>query len=165
MIPHRLLMKKTLFIQACLIGLIALGLDVFSTAARGADRKTNIVLSATNAVPQEAPAPKAEFSLAEPYKDPFFPNSMRHHVQLATNNVAPVMSVAQFKVRGFSGLPGQEVVLINNRNFATGEHNEVTLPNGTIVGITVLKIEGYNVTILPDGQRETLLISLPKDDQ
>ena len=154
--------QQSLAVRACLIAALLLGWGAFLTSARAAESKA---ASDTNDVLPEAPVPPSVFDLNKPYKDPFFPNSMRKRVQAtAAPVVISTSDPSQYVLKGISGVPGQRIVIINNRNLAEGERGEVTLPGGTTVSITVLKIDQHSAMILPDGQREPFLISLPKED-
>jgi len=158
-------MKKISTLQLCLLASLVLGFFAFSARADGMEAKPAATTSETNAVPPEPPAPLSVFDTTQPYKDPFFPNSTRKKVQTAvTNVVISTSDPSQYALKGISGVQGQEVVIINNRNLAVGERGDVTLPSGSTVWITVLKIEQHSATILPDGQTQPIVISLPKED-
>jgi hypothetical protein len=156
-------MKKSL-IPAFSLAALALGLCAISMTAGGMDAKPRSAASETDLMPAETAPPKSVFDLSQPYKDPFFPNSTRHHVQAATTQVVSNYDPSQYRLKGISGAPGQEVVIINNGVAAAGETVNVTLPSGAIVAVKVQKIEQHSVTILPEGQREQFTIYLPKED-
>jgi hypothetical protein len=137
----------------------------FANTAKGIDSLPQGAQTDTNLMPAEPPTPKSVFDIDHPYKDPFFPNSTRQRFKIASTNVTTEISAALFALKGLSGVPGQELAIINNRNLAAGERGEVSLPTGGTVWITVIKIDHYSVTLLPDGQRQTITLSLPKDDQ
>ncbi len=159
-------MKKLHIFQAFLLASLGLGLFAFAPRAQAEVAKAGSALSDTNLVPADPPAPQSVFDLSRPYKDPFFPSSTRSRRNaVVSTNVSAAFSVEQFVLKGLSGVPGQEVAIINNRNLAAGEKGEVTLPSGATVWIKVIRIDHYSVTILPDGSREPLTVSLPKDDQ
>jgi hypothetical protein len=157
-------MKMNRFFQACLFASLALGTLVFTTVAGAADTRPDAALSETNLAPAELPVPQSVFDLSKPYKDPFFPNSTRKRVQEVVVNVVNPSDPTQYKFKGVSGVEGQEVAIINNRNLAAGERGDITLLSGSTIWITVLKINQHSATILPDGQREPIVISLPKED-
>jgi len=162
-IPH-FHMKKIAIIQACLLASLVLGFFAFSAQADGMEAKPDAATSETNSVAAEPAIPLSVFDTTQPYKDPFFPNSTRKKVQAVA---APVVintgDPSQYALKGISGVQGQEVVIINNRNLAVGERGDVTLPNGATAWITVTKIEQHSATIIPDGQQQ-IIISLPKED-
>jgi hypothetical protein len=158
-------MKKHHIFQTCLLALLVMGLMTVARDARGTAQKADTDAAETNLVPAELPAPQSVFDISRPYKDPFFPNSNRRRNPVVTTNAPAVLSAAEFVLKGLSGVPGQEVAIINNRNLATGERGEVTLSSAATVWITVTRIDHYSVTFLADGQHEPITISLPKDDQ
>ena len=165
MIIQHFHMKKITAFQACLTASLIMGFFAFSARADGMEAKPGDASSKTNLVPAGSPAPLSVFDTSQPYKDPFFPNSTRKKVQVAV--AAVVINTgdpSQYALKGLSGVEGQEVAIINNRNAAKGERVDVTLPGGTAVWITVLKIEQHSATILPDGETQPLTISLPKSD-
>jgi hypothetical protein len=165
MIIHRISMKKARIFPARLFACLALSLIAFSTKAAGVEAATGAGASPTNQAAAEAPVPKSVFDTSTPYKDPFFPNSTRKRVQaVVTNTVVNLSDPSQYALKGLSGVEGQEVAIINNRNLAAGERGEITLPGGSTIWITVLKISQHSATILPDGQREPITVSLPKED-
>jgi hypothetical protein len=82
---------------------------------------------------------------------------------VVTNVVINTGDPSQYALKGISGVQGQEVVIINNRNLAVGERGDVTLFNGATAWITVTKIDQHSATIIPDGQ-QPIIISLPKSD-
>ncbi len=158
-------MKKIALFQTCLLAGLALGFFAFTARADGMDAKPGASSKFdTNLAPVEAPVPLSVFDTTPPYKDPFFPNSTRKKVIVAqTNVVINTGDASQYALKGISGVQGQEVVIINDRNAAAGERVNVTLANGAKVWITVTKIEQHSATIIPDGQ-QPIVISLPKSD-
>jgi hypothetical protein len=164
MINPRFSMKKIHFFQVLLPVSLAVGLFAFSSDASGADAKPDAASTETNLVPSEPPVPQSVFDLSQPYKDPFFPNSTRKRVEATVTNIVNTSDPTQYVLKGLSGVEGQEVAIINNRNLAAGERGEITLASGVTVWIKVQKIDGHSATILPDGQREPITISLPKED-
>jgi hypothetical protein len=157
-------MKRFHLAQAFVLAAMALCLFALSTTAGGADAKARPELPDGDAMPAETPAPKSVFDLTLAYKDPFFPNSTRHRVQVATNVVINTCDPKQYTLKGISGVPGQEVVIINDKNAAAGESIDVMLQSGTRVMIKVISIAQHSATILPEGQHEPVTISLPKED-
>jgi hypothetical protein len=157
-------MKKIALFQTGLLAGLTLGFFAFTARADGMDAKPGAASSGTNATPTEAPIPVSVFDTSQPYKDPFFPNSTRKRVLAAAPAVViNTGDASQYSLKGKSGVPGQEVVIINNRNGAAGERIEVTLPNGATVWITILSISEHSAIIKPDGQ-QPITISLPKED-
>jgi hypothetical protein len=145
---------------------LTLGALVLPIAAYAADHKPNSVTSSNDLVPPAPPAPVSVFDYSDSCKDPFFPNSTRHRaIVVATAPVVSPISVSSFVIKALTGVPGQEIVMINNKNLAVGERGEVSLPMGGTAWITVQKVEHYSVWILPDGFRDPLIVTLPKDDQ
>jgi hypothetical protein len=156
-------MKKITAFQVCLLASLVLGFFAFSARADGMEAKPGATTSETNLVPAEPPVPQSVFDTTQPYRDPFFPNSTRKKVQTTAVVVVNTGDPSQYALKGISGVLGQEVVIINNRNLAVGERGDVTLPNGATAWITVTKIEQHSATIIPDGQ-QPFVISLPKED-
>jgi hypothetical protein len=164
MINHTFSMKKIHVFGVFLLASLALGVFAVSSVAGETGAKPDAALSDTNLVPAEPPISQSVFDLNQPYKDPFFPNSTRKRVLAAVTNVVNTSDPTQYVLKGLSGVEGQEVAIINNRNLAAGERGEITLASGTTVWIKVEKIESHSATILPDGQRDPITISLPKED-
>jgi hypothetical protein len=157
-------MKRRPLVHLLSLAALALGMCMVSIAA-GMDGTPKAAPSETDGAPTNAAPPKSIFDLSQPYKDPFFPNSTRHRVQAATNVVVNTWDPTQYALKGISGVPGQEVVIINNRNAEAGETVDVTLASGSVVRIKVVKIEQYAAWILPEGQHDPFPIYLPKDDR
>jgi hypothetical protein len=164
MIPTFSSIKQDRMVQFLSLAALALAVSVAAIDVRGMDTKPKSALAELDLVPAETPAPKSVFDLSQPYKDPFFPNSTRLRVKTVTAVVVNTSDPSQYSLKGISGVPGQEVVIINNRNAAAGETVDVTLPSGTIVRIQVIKIDQHSATILPEGQRDPFPIYLPKED-
>jgi len=157
-------MKKIALIQSGLLAGLTLGFFAFTARADGMDAKPGTASSETNTAAAQEPVPVSVFDTSQPYKDPFFPNSTRKRVQVAAPAVViNTGDASQYALKGKSGVPGQEVVIINNRNGAAGERVDVTLPNGATVWITILSISEHSAVIKPDGQ-QPITISLPKED-
>ena len=157
-------MKKIALFQTALLAGLTLGFFAFTARADGMDAKPGVASSETNAAAAQAPVPVSVFDTSQPYKDPFFPNSTRKRVQVAAPAVVINLSdPSQYQLKGKSGVAGQEVVIINNRNGAAGERIDVTLPNGATVWVTILSISEHSAIIKPDGQ-QPMTISLPKED-
>jgi hypothetical protein len=157
-------MKKIAFFQICLLAGLTLGFFAFTARADGMDAKPGAASSETNTAPAEAPIPLSVFDTSQPYKDPFFPNSTRKRIVAAAPAVVvSPTDASQYALKGISGVQGQEVVIINNRNAAVGERVDVTLLGGGTFWITVTKIDQHSATIIPDGQ-QPIVISLPKED-
>ncbi len=164
MISRILSTKQNHLIQVVSLAALALGLCAVSMDAGGMDAKPKPNLPDANLVPADEAVPKSVFDLTQPYKDPFFPNSTRKRIQASTNVVVNTYDPSQYSLKGISGVPGQEVVIINNRNAAAGETVDVTLSSGTIVRVKVVSIGPHTATILPEGQRDPFPIYLPKED-
>lgn len=164
MISRIFSMKHNHLVRAISLAALALGLCAVSMDAGGMDAKPKPNLPDPGLVPTDAAVPKSVFDLTQPYKDPFFPNSTRKRIQASTNVVVNTCDPSQYSLKGISGVAGQEVVIINNRNAAAGETIDVTLPAGSIVRVKVVKIEPHTAFILPEGQRDPFPIYLPKED-
>lgn len=143
----------------------AFALSLFASFGVGnalaADQKTSPA-GAVTTVQMPVRGPSSVFTIAGPIKDPFFPLSTRtNFVPVTTNTVAPSFSPTTLVLKGLSGVAGQRLALINNRNFAEGESDEVTTSAGK-KKVTVLKINEFSVLIRVDGIPEPFEISLPK---
>jgi hypothetical protein len=164
MISRIFSMKQNHLVQVVSLAALALGLCAVSMDAGGMDAKPKPALPDAGLTPAEADVPKSVFDLTQPYKDPFFPNSTRKRVQASTNVVVNTYDPTQYMLKGISGVPGQEVIIINNRNAEAGETVDVTLVSGTTVRVKVVKIEPHTAYILPEGQHDPFPIYLPKED-
>ncbi len=115
------------------------------------------------------PAQKAEDKPVQPVRsvfdipasprdghDPFFPDSTRGYVITAATNA--VAEISNLVIKGFSGSPGNRMVIINNHTFAAGDNSEVLTPGGRI-HIHCLVINSNSVVIEANGQRRQLTFS------
>ncbi len=89
-------------------------------------------------------------------RDPFYPESTRPYVVAVVAQVVPLITTLQIK--GFSGTPGNRMVIINNHSFGVGDEGDV-LTSGGRLHVRCLEINGDNVVIEADHQRRELHFS------
>ncbi len=115
---------------------------------------------ATNAAPAAVAIPKSVFTLptnAREGRDPFYPASARFYTQPVTRTQLPPPAVV-LELRGISGPPQRRLAIINNRNFAAGEDNEVITANGP-TRVHVLEIREDSVVVEVGGERRVLYLA------
>ncbi|MEP6663003.1 MAG: hypothetical protein ABJC04_04995 [Verrucomicrobiota bacterium] len=120
------------------------GADSFSVRA---------ATSETNAVPEQAAAPKSVF-VDDPKqgKDPFYPKSVRRADRNpSVNEQVPV--AVQLALKGISGAVGRRFALINNQTLAVGETASVRVINGQ-VRVRCLEIRENSVIVSVEGDSE-----------
>ena len=149
--------------------LLALGvIAIIPAATLGAGDKPGDAATGSNAVPLTVAIPQSVFDVTNgPVKDPFYPLTTRKvfPTAIVTNAAPATISPSEFVIKGFSGLPGQEVALINNCNLAAGERGVVITPVRRIgVKVISIKTSPVRVEILPDGQNQTIELYLPKGE-
>jgi hypothetical protein len=89
-------------------------------------------------------------------RDPFFPESIRPYQSSVVVHVVPVLSTLM--IRGFSGTPGNRMVIINNHSFGIGDEGDVLTAAGR-VHIHCLEINDNSVVIEANDQRRELSFS------
>ena len=87
-------------------------------------------------------------------RDPFFPESSRVYEANATTPIAtvPVTEITTLKVKGYSVVNGQPMVIINNHAFMIGDEGDVLTSSGR-VHIHCLAIKGGTVVVEAGNQR------------
>ena len=143
--------------------LFAVALPGLTFSARAAQTQPDAAgkpAAATNAAPAELELPKSVFIIpatSAEGKDPFFPLSTRLHpvavVTTTTTNVAP--AVVQLELKGISGAVDRRFAIINNRTFAVGEEEELTVNSGR-VRVVCKEIKDNSVVVLVNGQERIL---------
>jgi len=117
---------------------------------------------ATNAVPAVVVIPKSVFhdDIASGGRDPFYPQSARRMQSSQTAKDGKVEQPATIKantllfLRGIvSGTENRKLALINNRHFAMGETNEVTVEGGKLL-VQCLEIKENAVVVRIVGKSE-----------
>jgi hypothetical protein len=90
-------------------------------------------------------------------RDPFYPESTRPYANaVAAHVVAPIVNT--LTVRGFSGTPGNRMVIINNHSFGVGDEGDVLTAGGR-VHVRCLEINDNSVVIEANNQRRQLSFS------
>jgi hypothetical protein len=153
-------MKSLVVVSFALLAIVASVLAGPANGNRDTDKKPVASAAISNA--WDAPVPQSRFVMDNGVKDPFFPNSRRLIPKETTNAVVQVVSDKEFPLKGISGIAGQRLVLICNRNFAEGEAGDVKTQLGRTVHIKVTKIKETSALILVDGQNEPFEVFLPK---
>jgi hypothetical protein len=137
-------MKTLCLLPLALFALVAPVHAGPANGAKEADKKTSLSAS-TNLL--DVAIPQGVFCMTNgPVKDPFFPNSTRTQIKVATTTAPTPISKDEFRITGLSGLPGQRLALINNHNFAEGESAIVATPIRK-VSIKVIQIREYSAII------------------
>ncbi len=90
-------------------------------------------------------------------RDPFFPESTRPFE--AAVSATKVVEITSLTVKGFSGMPGHRLVIINNHTFAVGDEGDVLTPTGR-VHIRCTEIRPDAVIIEVNGQRHELHVGV-----
>ena len=114
----------------------------------------------------DGPIPQSVFNPTNGLvRNPFFPDSSMRPVPVAVVHVAaPTLTAASFKLKMISGLPGQEVVLINNRNLAVGDAPvEVTLETNEKKWVKLTRVNQNSAVIQVVGMNQTFEIFLPQE--
>lgn len=160
---------KTISVQsACGSAFLGLALAGFLSTEcfAGPAEAVSKAASTTNSANVELAIPKSVFNPTNGIvRNPFFPDSVVHPgpVVPLPAPVAPTLTAASFKLKGISGLPGQEVVLINNRNLAVGDAPvEVTLETNEKKWVKLLKVNQNSAVIQVVGMNQTFEIFLPQ---
>jgi hypothetical protein len=87
-------------------------------------------------------------------RDPFFPESTRVYEVFAATTVHAV-EITTLKVKGYSMINGQPMVIINNHAFMINDEGDVLTSSGR-VHIRCLDIKPSNAIIEENGQIHTL---------
>lgn len=143
---------------------LALTIAACGGAAYGAAETTvkKPAQPATNAVPAVVVIPKSVFrdEIASGGKDPFFPQSARRMQAAPAPSENKGRQPAALKVSTLLFLKGivsggetNKLALINNRHFAVGETNEVTIEGGKLV-VQCLEIKEGSVVVRVVGKPE-----------
>jgi hypothetical protein len=151
-------MRRPLLLGLALAGFLL-------TQAQAEPTKPAAAASATNSVKLDGPPPLSVFNPTNGIvRNPFFPDSTMRPVPVAVVQVAaPTITAASFKLKMISGLPGQEVVLINNRNLAVGDAPaEVTLETNEKKWVKIVKVNQNSAVIQVVGMTQTFEIFLPQ---
>ena len=112
------------------------------------------------AEPAKAPAPvtgpiRSVFIMpASPKegRDPFFPESTRVYEVAGPAIVSQVAEITTLKVKGYSIVNGQPMVIINNHSFMINDEGDV-LTSGGRVHVRCLDIKASTAVITANGQR------------
>ena len=153
-------MKTISFLSFATLVFVSAVLAGPANGNRDADKK-GAATTTSNA--WDVPIPQSIFCMTNgPVKDPFFPNSVRLIPKETTNSAPVAVSVTEFPLKGISGIAGQRLVLVCNRNVAKGESGDVKTAFGRTIHIKVLDIKETSAIILVDGQNEPFEIFLPK---
>ncbi|MGC9941537.1 MAG: hypothetical protein ABSE48_06850 [Verrucomicrobiota bacterium] len=90
-------------------------------------------------------------------RDPFFPESIRPYANAVV--AAPAVPIINtLSIRGFSGTPGNRMVIINNHSFGIGDEGDVLTASGRI-HVHCLEINDHSVVIEANNQRRELNFS------
>lgn len=118
--------------------------------------------SVTNAAPAVVVIPKSVFhdDIASGGKDPFFPQSSRRMAAAPVAKETKEGPSAALKINTLlslkgivSGAENRKLALINNRHFAAGETNEVSVEGGKLV-VQCLEIKEGSVVVRVVGKLE-----------
>jgi hypothetical protein len=135
---------KTLFKSSLLMLLLAPTVTAFGQTTNGSTNQPTQIQSTfvmpTN--PHEG-------------RDPFFPESSRPYESAIATHVAEVTTLV---IKGFSGTPGNRMVIINNHTFGVGDEGDVLTSSGR-VHIRCLDINPNGVVIEANSQRRELSFS------
>lgn len=91
-------------------------------------------------------------------RDPFFPDSTRifdANVPAATATVARTVEITALKLKGYSMVNNQPIVIINNHSFMIGDEGDVLTTSGR-VHVRCLNIRPSVVNVEVNGQRQDL---------
>lgn len=120
---------------------------------------------ATNAAPAQLDIPKSVFVVPTSLKegrDPFFPNSTREYGSTDGKAVkAPTSAEAMLDLKGFSGVGGHRLAIINNHTFGAGEEGEVNTPAGRI-RIRCVQIKDDSVVVEIGGETREIQFRVKK---
>lgn len=143
-----------------LFAVALLGLTFSARAAQTPPDPAGKPAATTNAAPAELELPRSVFIIpatSAEGKDPFFPLSTRLHpiavVTTTTTNVAP--AVVQLDLKGISGAVDRRFAIINNRTFAVGEEEELSVNSGR-VRVVCKEIKDDSVLVLVNGRERIL---------
>jgi hypothetical protein len=89
-------------------------------------------------------------------RDPFFPESIRPYESAVAKH--PVVLDTTLTVRGFSGTPGNRMVIINNHTFAAGDEGDVITAGGR-VHVRCLEITDDSVVVEVNDHTQKLKFS------
>lgn len=109
-------------------------------------------------VPSVPQVPRSVFNLpASPKegRDPFFPNSARPYEGAPVASIKNVADFSALVIKGFSGVPPNQLVIINDVTFGVGDDAEVRTPDGRI-RIHCVSISGKTAVVDVNGQQHTL---------
>ncbi len=146
----------TLPLAAALLGLALTAHTVQTASSASAKPKPT-----ANATPPEPEIPKSTFvvpATSAEGRDPFFPLSTRLRpapptVTPTTHIVTP--AVVQLDLKGISGTVDHRLAIINNRTFALGEEEELSVSSGR-VRVLCKEIKADSVIVLVNGQERVL---------
>jgi hypothetical protein len=125
--------------------LLTAGADVFAQPVKKPDDKSSQPVHSSFNVPASA----------HEGHDPFFPESSRLYETAVATHAAEITTLT---VRGFSGTPGNRMVIINNHTFGVGDEGDVLTPSGRI-HVRCLEINPNGVVIEANSQRRELNFS------
>lgn len=142
-------------------GVLALLVVMCAVAAQGEPAATpqKTIPPATNAAPVVVVIPKSVFrdEIASGGRDPFFPQSARRMQAVPSAREAqPVVvkvSTLLFLKGIVTGAEKRKLALINNRHFAVGETNEVSIEGGKLV-VQCMEIKEGSVVVRVVGKPE-----------
>jgi hypothetical protein len=89
-------------------------------------------------------------------RDPFYPESTRPYASAVVAHAAPVTTT--LTIRGFSGIPGHRMVIINNHTFGPGDEGDVLTESGR-VHVRCIEIKANNVIVEVNHRRRELTFS------
>jgi hypothetical protein len=137
---------KAFLKSGLLISLVTAGATAFGQPAKNPADKPAPVHASVFTIPASA----------HDGRDPFFPESTRPYATAVTAHVATVPTLT---IKGFSGTPGNRLIIINNHTFGVGDEGEVLAPGGQHVHVRCLAINSNTVVIEADNQRRELRFS------
>jgi hypothetical protein len=85
-------------------------------------------------------------------RDPFFPDSTRIYETGVVATVSHVPEITSLKIKGYSVVNGQPMIIINNHSFMVNDEGDV-LTSGGRVHIRCLEIKASTAIIEANGQR------------
>lgn len=144
------------------IGLIISGCSPTPPPAAPAkkDDKAKLAQASTNDV--VVIETKSEFDFdVKTTKDPFFPKSKRRIAKVAIGKpTAEAPRMAELKLRGVIGSPGNYYAMINDKTFKEGEKNTVSVGANEHMVLKVNKITPRTVNVSVDGEAAPRDLSL-----